>query len=250
MFIFFNCPIIYIACTAERFFRIDKAQEHLHYVSDICNDELYILDPADDNSGTTAPTSSSALNNYNINYTMVTSSASGTGLSGLSQQTSSLSSGEGNTIVLFKPDDQQLSSTNQQQQLQQQESIDRSINQQQQPQAQHSKLNTSLSSLSTVHTMSPIESSPPYHQTPQQQSSIDLKDDLDQINAKVNSQFLLQQQQQPQQSQITQRQHHNVQLNAAILANRNIEILNSQNEHVLFKAASTGILAKKNIINF
>lgn len=32
------------SCTAERFFRIDRAQEHLHYVVDICNEELYILD--------------------------------------------------------------------------------------------------------------------------------------------------------------------------------------------------------------
>jgi diacylglycerol kinase (ATP) len=40
------CPIIQsIACTAERFFRIDRAQEHLHFVVDICTDDLYILDP-------------------------------------------------------------------------------------------------------------------------------------------------------------------------------------------------------------
>ncbi|UYV77900.1 DGKI [Cordylochernes scorpioides] len=32
------------SCTAERFFRIDKAQEHLHYLVDICSEELYILD--------------------------------------------------------------------------------------------------------------------------------------------------------------------------------------------------------------
>ncbi|CAH2003450.1 unnamed protein product [Acanthoscelides obtectus] len=32
------------SCTAERFFRIDKAQENLHYVSDIALDSLYILD--------------------------------------------------------------------------------------------------------------------------------------------------------------------------------------------------------------
>ena len=44
----FHCfsllPINFLACTAERFFRIDRAQEHLHYVVDICNDDLYILD--------------------------------------------------------------------------------------------------------------------------------------------------------------------------------------------------------------
>ncbi|XP_022240157.1 eye-specific diacylglycerol kinase-like isoform X2 [Limulus polyphemus] len=33
------------SCTAERFFRIDHAQEHLHYVSDISCDDLFILDP-------------------------------------------------------------------------------------------------------------------------------------------------------------------------------------------------------------
>lgn len=32
------------ACTAERFFRIDKAQENLHYLSDIAYDNLYILE--------------------------------------------------------------------------------------------------------------------------------------------------------------------------------------------------------------
>ncbi|XP_075155369.1 eye-specific diacylglycerol kinase-like isoform X3 [Haematobia irritans] len=32
------------ACTAEHFFRVDRAQEHLHYICDIAVDELYILD--------------------------------------------------------------------------------------------------------------------------------------------------------------------------------------------------------------
>ncbi|GFN90077.1 diacylglycerol kinase, partial [Plakobranchus ocellatus] len=31
--------------TAERFFRIDKAQESLHYITDISSEDLYILDP-------------------------------------------------------------------------------------------------------------------------------------------------------------------------------------------------------------
>ncbi|TRY98718.1 hypothetical protein DNTS_010269, partial [Danionella cerebrum] len=30
--------------SADRFYRIDKAQEHLHYVTEICQDELFILD--------------------------------------------------------------------------------------------------------------------------------------------------------------------------------------------------------------
>ncbi|KAL1472186.1 hypothetical protein MTO96_023094 [Rhipicephalus appendiculatus] len=33
------------SCTAERFFRIDRAQEQLHYVVDIGQDGVYILDP-------------------------------------------------------------------------------------------------------------------------------------------------------------------------------------------------------------
>ncbi|XP_040079014.1 eye-specific diacylglycerol kinase isoform X4 [Ixodes scapularis] len=33
------------SCTAERFFRIDRAQEMLHYVVDISQDDVYILDP-------------------------------------------------------------------------------------------------------------------------------------------------------------------------------------------------------------
>lgn len=33
------------ATTAERFFRIDRGQEHLHYVTDISSEDLYILDP-------------------------------------------------------------------------------------------------------------------------------------------------------------------------------------------------------------
>ncbi|OTF82759.1 hypothetical protein BLA29_006549, partial [Euroglyphus maynei] len=31
--------------TAERFFRIDRAQEELYYVVDICHEDLFILDP-------------------------------------------------------------------------------------------------------------------------------------------------------------------------------------------------------------
>ncbi|CAH0558914.1 unnamed protein product [Brassicogethes aeneus] len=34
--------------TAERFFRVDKAQENLHYITDICSDDLYILECADE----------------------------------------------------------------------------------------------------------------------------------------------------------------------------------------------------------
>ncbi|XP_006818049.2 diacylglycerol kinase zeta-like [Saccoglossus kowalevskii] len=31
--------------TADRFFRVDKSQEHLHYITDISSDDLYVLDP-------------------------------------------------------------------------------------------------------------------------------------------------------------------------------------------------------------
>ncbi|CAB3368103.1 Hypothetical predicted protein [Cloeon dipterum] len=33
-----------LSCTAERVFRLDKAQEHLHYVMDVASDELLVLD--------------------------------------------------------------------------------------------------------------------------------------------------------------------------------------------------------------
>lgn len=33
------------ATTAERFFRIDRSQESLHYITDISSEDLYILDP-------------------------------------------------------------------------------------------------------------------------------------------------------------------------------------------------------------
>lgn len=50
MMLYFDYP--HAACTAERFFRVDRAQEHLHYVVDICNEDLYILDAEDDSSST------------------------------------------------------------------------------------------------------------------------------------------------------------------------------------------------------
>jgi diacylglycerol kinase (ATP) len=44
-FFFFLILLNSPACTAERYFRIDRAQESLHYVLDISGDELNILDP-------------------------------------------------------------------------------------------------------------------------------------------------------------------------------------------------------------
>ena len=41
----FDVRCLVVATTAERFFRIDRAQEHLHYVTDISSEDLYILDP-------------------------------------------------------------------------------------------------------------------------------------------------------------------------------------------------------------
>lgn len=33
-----------LACTAERFFRVDRAQENLHFLTDIATDSIFILD--------------------------------------------------------------------------------------------------------------------------------------------------------------------------------------------------------------
>lgn len=46
------------SCTAERFFRIDRAQEQLHYVVDISQDDVYILDPEQSPIGPEPPISS------------------------------------------------------------------------------------------------------------------------------------------------------------------------------------------------
>lgn len=62
-----------LACTAERFFRVDRAQEHLHYITDIANEIIYILDqelptlpqtPEDE----TALASPSSLHQKHANY--------------------------------------------------------------------------------------------------------------------------------------------------------------------------------------
>ena len=42
---FVNCIFEKKGCTAERVFRVDSGQEHLHYITDISTDCLYILDP-------------------------------------------------------------------------------------------------------------------------------------------------------------------------------------------------------------
>ena len=36
---------LFAATTADRFFRIDRGQEHLHYVTDISSEDLYVMDP-------------------------------------------------------------------------------------------------------------------------------------------------------------------------------------------------------------
>lgn len=41
-----NVFLHFVAVTAERFFRIDKAQENLHYSTDIGHENIYILDAA------------------------------------------------------------------------------------------------------------------------------------------------------------------------------------------------------------
>lgn len=51
------------ACTAERFFRIDHGQEHLHYVTDICTDDLFLLNPEEEaTSGQAVITDGDRLN--------------------------------------------------------------------------------------------------------------------------------------------------------------------------------------------
>jgi len=43
-----NCnrrPVCLVATTAERFFRIDRALEVAHYVTDIASHDLFIVDP-------------------------------------------------------------------------------------------------------------------------------------------------------------------------------------------------------------
>jgi len=37
--------VLFVATTAERFFRIDQAQEQLHYATDIFSEELFIVYP-------------------------------------------------------------------------------------------------------------------------------------------------------------------------------------------------------------
>ena len=49
--------VLYLAVTADCFFRVDRAQEHLHFVTDISSsNDLYILDPELQVSRTNAKT--------------------------------------------------------------------------------------------------------------------------------------------------------------------------------------------------
>lgn len=65
-----------VACTAERFFRIDRSQETLHYLTDIASDTMYILDQevmtlpqTPDGDGDDVAVSSSGLpSKRNINF--------------------------------------------------------------------------------------------------------------------------------------------------------------------------------------
>ncbi|XP_076664280.1 retinal degeneration A isoform X3 [Andrena cerasifolii] len=43
------------SCTAERFFRIDRAQEHLHYVTDVAVDVVYVLEESATNQSSDEP---------------------------------------------------------------------------------------------------------------------------------------------------------------------------------------------------
>lgn len=62
--------LYFTACTAERFFRIDKAQENLHYVSDIAYDNLYILECTGGNIPQT-PEDETALPSPTLNHQYV-----------------------------------------------------------------------------------------------------------------------------------------------------------------------------------
>ncbi|XP_015794064.1 diacylglycerol kinase zeta-like [Tetranychus urticae] len=89
------------SCTAERYFRIDRAQEHLHYVVDICNDELYILDPTDNGYDRDKLAKAS-----NVPTTQLADNSPASGLSGdetPSPVDPALYGDNNNTIVLFKP---------------------------------------------------------------------------------------------------------------------------------------------------
>ena len=143
---------------------------------------------------------------------MVTSSTS----NALNQPTTistSITGESGSTIVLFKPDDQPIissqSNSGQLLNTQQQESIERPIEQQTSQQVHMKPCQTSAT----------METTPIY--------SMQKQDLLDTDSNAKNIQ--------------QQRQHHNQQsLNAAILANRSIEMLSADNEHVLFRTASSG----------
>lgn len=50
------------SCTAERFFRIDRAQEQLHYVTDVAAEAVYILEENSTSQASTAPDTSVTAN--------------------------------------------------------------------------------------------------------------------------------------------------------------------------------------------
>lgn len=61
-----------VACTAERFFRIDRSQEQLHYLTDISIDTVYILDqelmtlPQTPEDDTAVPSGLTSKRNINL----------------------------------------------------------------------------------------------------------------------------------------------------------------------------------------
>ncbi|XP_063636187.1 eye-specific diacylglycerol kinase-like isoform X2 [Cydia splendana] len=62
--------------TAERFFRIDKAQEHLHYATDIGNENIFILDPGPptpDEDSTPQPDTTTSLDRSGPSMSLETS---------------------------------------------------------------------------------------------------------------------------------------------------------------------------------
>lgn len=59
----------FLACTTERFFRIDRGQEQLHYVTDVAGEAVYVLDEdaVQQSEGKAGP--SQIMSNQEIEFT-------------------------------------------------------------------------------------------------------------------------------------------------------------------------------------
>ncbi|XP_022241600.1 eye-specific diacylglycerol kinase-like isoform X2 [Limulus polyphemus] len=84
------------SCTAERFFRIDRAQENLYYMVDICADELFILYPED---------TSLVESNGQDSTECLENDASTVALNGSEQSSTPSPSGRDETLFPMLPDE-------------------------------------------------------------------------------------------------------------------------------------------------